>query len=118
MATPREITSEKYRELFDKCLDKAIKNAKACGRSNKLAYWFSVSFSPCGATIPQKTWKNGVKPHYINHYADQPCDEFCQDNLPMTTCLVMLYKYDAKIDSYRSKFYTCRHKVGNCPWKE
>ena len=117
MAKPKEITAEKYGELYKKYYKKAEENASAAGLPGYEAYWFSVSFSPYTLTIKQTGYKNGVWPHRIHHYTRQPCNKFCQKKLPMATCLIIQKEYDQSTNDYRQKFYVCRHKVGNCPWK-
>jgi hypothetical protein len=108
MATPREITQEEYERLYAKLLHKASKSAKSALREPEdWSYWFSVAFEPCSGEVRTTDWKYGT-PRSGTHFTSIPCDEYCFEKLPVATCL---------IHAHDDKYYTCCHKVGNCPWK-
>lgn len=107
MATPREITKQEYEKISIRCTKASMKYARKANRQYENAYWFSGSFSPCSGEVRAMIWK-GAKPRITYHLTTTPCDKYCSEKLPMATCL---------IHTHDDKFYTCRHKVGNCPWK-
>lgn len=107
MATPREITFKEFNKIYNRLFCKAIKLSKLARRDEEIAYWFSSAFKPCSGEVHTTNWKY-QSPNSIDHYTSIPCDEYCSEKMPMATCL---------IQTHNGKFYTCRHKVGNCPWK-
>ena len=109
MATPKEISAEQFGTLYWNMLTKAEWLAEKAGRPGDVAYWFSHAFSPLTISIKTGHWK-GRSPTSILHSTNIPCDSYDPDHLPMATCLVYF--------EHTSKYYTCRHKVGDCPWKQ
>ncbi len=105
MIKPKEISEERYGKLYRKYMLLAIALRRASGLCIGPAGWFSTLFSPCSGI---KIWGDYKVPNSsIWHFSKQPCNNFCADKLPIVSCL-------AKVND---KYYYCRHKVGNCPWK-
>ena len=111
MTTPRKITQAEYLRIRRRLINKAFAlSKKACGTVERNAYWLSAAFKPCsGADNFRQTGWKVYSPQRIHHFTSTPCNEYCEEKLPMATCL-----YQSQDDEY----YTCRHKVGNCPWKK
>lgn len=109
MAKLKGISAEEARTLYHKLIDKATKLSAKAGRVGDSSYWLSSAFRPCSGTdnFHTKTWAHR-SPISIWHFTHQPCDEYCTDKLPMAICLVQ---------DHNEHWWTCRHKVGNCPWK-
>ena len=110
MAKPKKISEEEYRRMYDSFLHRAFRLAKKYTSKIEPSYFFSSSFGPCLGGI-NKNKKLQIKVKNIGHFTKIPCNDYCQDNLPMASCLCTTE------EGYAFTYWFTIHKVGNCPWK-
>jgi len=103
----RELTNLEFGSRLHKYYVKSKKLTTIDNRPDYATYWFSPIFQPYNTNTNYRMWRHR-SPEIIMHFTAQPCNTYCQDKLPMATCLVK---------DTEGKYWTCRHKVGNCPWK-
>ena len=110
MAKPKKISEEEYERKWDSFLHRAYKLGKGCVHEKDSSYFFSSSFDSCSGGINKnKELQKNV--NELKHFTKISCNDYCQDNLPMASCLCATGK------DYALTYWFTIHKVGNCPWK-
>jgi len=110
MAKPKKISEKEYIRKYDSFLLRAFRLGKKFVRRDDSSYFFSASFGSCSGGINEnKKLQNNV--NKINHFTKISCNDYCQDNLPMASCLCTTG------EGYAFTYWFTIHKVGNCPWK-
>ena len=111
MAKPKKISEKEYIRKYDSFLNRAYRLAKGYNMSrHDSSYFFSTSFDSCSGGINEnKELQINVKK--LKHFTKISCNDYCQDNLPMASCLCTTE------EGFAFTYWFTIHKVGNCPWK-
>ena len=110
MAKPKKISEKEYIRKYDSFLHHAFRLTKKFGGVQDSSYFFSASFDSCSGGINENK-ELQINVNKIRHFTKVPCIDYCQDNLPMASCLC------ATEEDYVFTCWFAIHKVGNCPWK-
>jgi len=110
MAKPKKISEKEYIRKYEHFLHRAFRLTKKHMNSLDPSNFFSASFTSCSGGINEnKELQNNV--YRLRHFTKTSCNDYCQDNLPMASCLC------ATGEDYAFTYWFAIHKVGNCPWK-
>jgi hypothetical protein len=110
MAKPKEITKKAWYELHARYQKQAEELAEGHTARNS-AYFFGDSRC-CGLLPYTHYYKDAAtwRTHQIYHFVRVACD--CQEaKEQMASCLAVTYEDGV------TKYWHCRHKVHNCPFK-
>ena len=110
MAKPKKISEKEYIRKWDSLLHRASRLTKKFVGVQDSSYFFSASFDSCSGGINESK-KLQVNVNKIRHFTKISCNDYCQDNLPMASCLCTTG------EGYAFTYWFTIHRVGNCPWK-